>query len=127
VQQFPAAPGFPGIQRRDANPKTGTARIRGRVVAADSGEPLRKAQVRATSAELRESRLATTDRSGAYEFTELPAGRYQLTASKGSFVQLAYGQTRPFQPGKPLEIAEGQTIERVDFGLPRGALITGRV
>jgi hypothetical protein len=57
----------------------------------------------------------------------LPAGRYQLTATKGSFVQLQYGQTRPFEPGKPLEVVDGQTIERVDFGLPRGAVVTGRV
>ncbi len=127
LPQFPGAPGFPSVPQRDAAPKVGTARIRGRVVAADTGEPLRKAQVRAMSAELRESRLATTDRAGAYEFTELPAGRYQLMATKGSFVQLQYGQSRPFEAGKPLEIGDGQTIEHVDFGLPRGALITGRV
>jgi protocatechuate 3,4-dioxygenase beta subunit len=126
IQQFPATPGFPA-PRRDSPLKVGTARIRGRVVAADTGEPLRKAQVRAMSPELRESRLATTDREGLYEVAELPAGRYQLMASKGSFVQLQYGQTRPFEPGKPLEIADGQTIEHVDFGLPRGAVITGRV
>ena len=126
AQQFPTAPGLP-VPRRDSPPKLGTARIRGRVVAADTGEPLRKAQVRAMSADLRDSRLATTDRSGFYEFSELPAGRYQLMASKGSFVQLQYGQTRPFEPGKPLEVVDGQTIERVDFGLPRGAVITGRV
>jgi hypothetical protein len=125
--QFPAAPGLPQAPARDATPKTGTARIRGRVLAADTGQPLRKAQVRAISPDLRENRLATTDRDGLYEFTELPAGRYQLTASKGSFVQLQYGQTRPFEAGKPLEIGEGQTIEKVDFGLPRGSLITGRV
>ena len=59
-----------------------------RVLAADTGEPLRKAQVRATSAELRENRLAATDANGVDQIREVPAGRYQLTASKGSFVQL---------------------------------------
>src|SRR5712691_9375275 len=73
--QFPPAPGFPTIPQRDVTPKVGTARIRGRVVAADTGEPLRKAQVRAMSAGLRESRLATTDRTRVFEFSELPAGR----------------------------------------------------
>jgi Carboxypeptidase regulatory-like domain len=125
--QFPAAPGLPQAPARDAAPKTGTSRIKGRILAADTGQPLRKAQVRATSSELRENRLATTDREGLYEFTELPAGRYQLTATKGSFVPLQYGQTRPFEAGKPLDIGENQTIERVDFRLPRGSLITGRV
>ena len=123
----PGAPGLPQAPPRDTAPKTGTSRIRGKVVAADTGQPLRKAQVRATSAELRENRLATTDASGVYEFTELPAGRYQLNASKGSFVALQYGQLRPFEAGKPLEVGEAQTIEKVDFSLPRGGLITGRV
>ena len=50
-----------------------------------------------------------------------------MNASKGSFVQLQYGQLRPFEPGKPLEIANGQTVEKVDFSLPRGGIITGRI
>jgi hypothetical protein len=122
-----SVPGVAQLPPREAAPGTGTARIRGRVVAADTGEPLRKAQVRATSGQVRESRLATTDNSGGYEIAELPAGRYQLSATKGSFVQLQYGQTRPFEPGKPLEVGDGQRIDKVDFNLPRGAVITGRV
>src|SRR5262249_52798706 len=55
------------------------------------------------------------------------AGRYTVNASKGSYVGLAYGQTRAFEQGKPLEIAAGQLVEKVDFALPRGAIITGRV
>jgi hypothetical protein len=125
--QFPSPPGFPPVPPRDATPKTGTARIRGRVVSADTGQPLRKAQIRLFSPELRENRVATTDRMGMYELADLPAGRYQLTATKGSFVQLQYGQSRPFEPGKPLEIGDGQTIEKIDFALPRGAVISGRV
>ena len=126
-QQFPGVPGLPGLPPRDTTPKTGTARIRGRVIAADTGQPLRKAQVRAFSPELRENRLAVTDATGVYELAELPAGRYQLTAAKGSFVQLQYGQSRPFEAGRPLAIADGQTLEKVDFALPRGALLTGHV
>src|SRR6266536_3267820 len=125
--QFPGAPGLPPAAPRDVQPKIGTARIRGRILAADTGQPLRKAQVRAISPELRENRLTTTDRDGVYELIELPAGRYQLTASKGSFVQLQYGQTRPFEAGKPIEVADGQTLEKMNFSLPRGSLIVGRV
>jgi protocatechuate 3,4-dioxygenase beta subunit len=113
--------------------RPGTATLRGRVFAADSGQPLRKAHVRITSngpgvtGQLPENRLATTDASGAYEFTELRAGRYNLNAQKGSFIGLSYGQQRPFEPGRPLEILDGQTIEKVDFSLPRGGVITGRI
>jgi protocatechuate 3,4-dioxygenase beta subunit len=107
--------------------KTGTATLRGHVVAADSGQPLRKAQVRIFAAELRENRMTSTDADGKYEFKEVLAGRYSITASKGSFVQLQYGQQRPFEPGKPLEILDGQLVEKVDFALPRGGIVTGRV
>ena len=123
----PATP-LQGPPRDNTQPaKTGTATIRGHIVAADSGQPLRKAQVRIVSGELRENRLVTTDGDGRYEFKEVVAGRYNVTATKGSFVSLQYGQQRPFEPGKPLEILAGQTLEKVDFSLPRGAVITGRV
>jgi hypothetical protein len=116
----------------------GTATLRGHVYAADNGQPLRKAQVRLTqqldsqAGQMvmmmpRESRLATTDAQGAYEFKELRAGRYVLTANKGSFVSLSYGQTRPTEPGKPIQVLDNQTIERVDFSLPHGGVITGRI
>ena len=118
----------PGPPRDNAQPRAaGTATIRGHVVAADSGQPLRKAQVRIVSGELRENRMTSTDADGKYEFKEVIAGRYNVSASKGSYVALQYGQLRPFEPGKPLEILAAQTIEKVDFALPKGAIITGRV
>jgi hypothetical protein len=112
---------------RDTSSKPGTAIIKGRVVASDTGQPLRKVMIRASSPEVREGHVTTTDNEGRYELKEMPAGRYTLNASKGSYVSLAYGQVRPFEPGKPLEIADGQTVEKVDFSLPRGGVITGRV
>jgi len=123
----PGTPVQPGAPPRDNQQKPASSVIRGRVFAAETGQPLRKAIVRANAPELREGRLATTDEQGRYELKELPAGRYNLFANKGSYVGLSYGQTRPFEGGKPLEILEGQTVEKVDFSLPRGAIITGRV
>jgi len=104
VAQTPASlsPGF-GQPPRDTSAQTGTAIIRGHVFDAASGQPIRKAQIRALSPESRENRLAITDVSGAYEFKDLPAGRYSLNASKGSYVGLSYGQTRPLEPGKTLD------------------------
>jgi hypothetical protein len=40
---------------------------------------------------------------------------------------VAYGQKRPFQPGRPLEVAEGQVLQRIDVSLPRGGVIAGRL
>jgi protocatechuate 3,4-dioxygenase beta subunit len=117
-----AAQGFPpGMQD-----KTGTGRIRGRVVSADSGGPLRRAQVRIAGPDIR-SRSAMTDGDGRYEFTELPAGRYTVMASKAGYVNLQYGQTRPLEPGKPIDLADGQAMDRADFVMPRGSAIAGRV
>src|SRR3982751_3932882 len=65
---------------RDAPQKTGTARIRGHVAAADTGQPLRKAQVRAFAPELRETRMTSTDADGGFELKDLPGGRYTLSA-----------------------------------------------
>lgn len=130
--QVPTAPvpGSPAqLPPRDPQQQqqTGTAIIRGRVFAVDTGAPLRRAQVRLSAPTLREQRMTSTDTEGRYEFKELAAGRYNLAASKGSYVTMNYGQRRPFEPGKPLEIADGQTIEKVDFTLPRGGVVTGRV
>ena len=105
----------------------GTAIIRGRVVTADGGTPVRRAQVRAQSGELRANRLVSTDAQGRFEFKDLPAGRWTLTASKAGYMTLRYGQKRPFEAGSPIEIADGQLMERADFALPKGAAITGRI
>jgi hypothetical protein len=112
---------------RDNSGAPSTATIRGHVFDASNGQPLRKVQVRAFSAELRENRLAITDNNGVYEIKNLPAGRFSLTAQKGSFVPLQYGQTRPNEQGRPLQIQSAQQLDNVDFRLPHGAIVTGRV
>jgi protocatechuate 3,4-dioxygenase beta subunit len=111
----------------NAPPPPGTSTLRGHVFAADSGQPLRKAQVRMTSGELRENRLATTDVEGRYEFKEVRAGRYTISANKGSYVGLSYGQQRPNDAPKQIAILDNQLVERMDFTLPRGGVMTGRI
>lgn len=133
--QFPttpgaAQPGPPRMQmppRDNTAPQTGTARIRGRVVAADTGNPLRRAQVRVTAGDIRVNRSATTDAEGRYELNDLPAGRYSMVVARNGYVTLQFGQQRPFEPGRPIELAAAQVLDRVDFALPRGSVIAGRV
>jgi hypothetical protein len=108
-------------------PTAGTATIRGHVFAADSGSPLRRAQVRIVANEIRENRVTTTDEQGGYEFTEVRPGRYTISASKGSFVTASYGQQRTADVAKPLQILDRQTVERLDLSLSRGGIIAGRV
>ena len=117
-----------GGPARDAQPApTGTALISGRIISADTGNPVRRAQVRITAAEIRVNRVATTDNDGHYEFTNLAAGSYRLFVSKAGFVNLEYGQAHPFESGKPLDVRDGQRIEKTDFSLPRGSVIAGRI
>jgi hypothetical protein len=122
-------PGVPPVTRDgpDAQQKTGTARMSGRVTAADTGRPLRRALVRAMAPETPEPRSVSTDVDGHWELRGLPAARYTLSVSKGGYVTLAYGQLRPFEAGKGIELADGQVMEKLDVSLPRAGVITGTV
>ena len=47
------------------------------------------------------------DLSGRYAFPTLPAGRYTVSARKGGYLSLEYGQRRPFEPGRRIELGDG--------------------
>ncbi len=125
VSSSAQAPG--GQPPRDTRPATGRSTIRGRVLTADGGQPVRRATVRVTAPELRVPRITLTDVDGRYEFAELPAGRYAINASKITFVSWSYGQTQPTFAGKPVVLADDQTTGNIDIRLPRGAVITGHI
>lgn len=131
---------------------TGTSIIRGRVVTADSGRPVRRANVNlmpmppagptppgvsnAASVNMARPRSGTTDLQGMFEFSGLPAGRYRIMASAGQYAAgylgIAYGAKKPLGPGMgelgaTIELAEGQRFDKAIIALPRGAVISGRV
>ena len=106
--------------------KVGTGSIRGKVVAIDTGAAVRRAQVRISGPDIG-TKTALTDTQGRYEFRELPAGRFNVSVSKSGFVTMQYGQTRPYEPGRPIELAEAQKMDKADVSLPRGSVLAGRV
>jgi protocatechuate 3,4-dioxygenase beta subunit len=125
-------PGGQHIPPRDAavgEERRGTATLRGRVVAADTVRPLRRAHVTIMAPELGSPRNRTTSTGldGRYEFKELPAGRYEVSVSRGGYLPLEYGQRRPGELGRPVHLADGQNLDKVDFALPRMSVISGRV
>lgn len=106
--------------------KTGTARVKGRLVTAETGAAVRRAQVRISGSDIL-PKMATTDNEGSYEFRDLPAGRYTISATKSGYVSVGYGQTRPFESPKPIELTDGQVIDKADIVMPRGSVISGRI
>src|SRR5947209_9736543 len=112
---------------RDKPDPTGTAIIRGRIVNAVTGEPVRKARVRANSSVLSNGRTATTDVNGRYELKTLPAGQFTVSATKPTYVSASYGQTRPLDAGKLIDVADGQIVEHIDVKLSHGGVIAGRI
>lgn len=118
-------PGFPSAPAKPA--PTGTARLSGRVISAETGKPLRRAVVRVMAAEVREPRSVSTEPDGRWEIKDLPAGKYMVTAQKGGYVPVSYGQRRPFEQGKPVELADGQVVDKLEIALPKGGVISGRI
>jgi hypothetical protein len=121
-QRMPARPLRPG-----ETPPKGTAVLKGQVLTAGSGAPVRRAQVRASSMEGRGGGVTSTDAEGRYEIKELPAGRFSISATKGGFVTGQFGQRRPGEPGTPIDLSDGQTADKVNFVLSRGSVIAGRI
>ena len=105
----------------------GTATISGRVVAADTGEPLKRARVTARVSDARGLIVSTTDAAGRYALVGLRAGRYTISVSRPGFVTLSYGQRRPRQPATPIQVLAGDDLHDVSFSLPRGSVITGQL
>jgi len=105
----------------------GTASVKGRIVASDTGRPIRRVQVSLNAPEISEAKSMSTTVDGTFEFKDLPPGRYTIAAAKPGFIRLQYGQKRPGEPGRPVQLGEAQHEEHVDFALPRAGWITGRI
>lgn len=119
-----------GTPPRDVRqpPQTGTAVIRGRVVAGDTGRPLRRARITVSAPELgRDNRTTSTGLDGRYEIEDLPPGRYTIRVERSGYLGLQYGQRRPLEQGKPLQVADKQVVENINFTLPRSSVIRGHI
>jgi hypothetical protein len=105
----------------------GTSTFRGRVVAAASRQPLRRATVIFFSDTLRLTWATLSDADGWYEMKELPAGQYAVSATRLNYTWAAYGSDRVLGLGAPITIADGETLDGIDIELQRAGVITGRI
>ena len=115
---------LPGMGPRQL--KTGTGRLRGRITTVETGGPVRRAQVRVSGPDIG-SKTAVTDAEGRFEFRDLPAGRFNVSAAKSGFVTVQFGQLRPFESGKAIDLIDGQLMDKADIAMPRGGVISGRL
>jgi hypothetical protein len=126
ARQIDFAP--PGPPRdRLPPPRVGTATLTGRVVDGITGVPLPRTRVRINGGGPRPS--VTTDASGNFVFSRLPAGPYTVIVEKSGYQSGAYPERgRGMRPTtKPLVIQEGQALDPISISLYRGGVIAGRV
>src|SRR5579871_2606979 len=117
----------PTGQNQAATAPTGTGGISGVVILDGAGTPMRRARLTLTGQELRGQRTAVADDQGRFAFTALPAGRFTLTASKTGYLDTSYGAKQAGRPGTPIQLADGQTIDKLSIRMPKGSVLTGVV
>lgn len=108
----------------------GSGAIKGRVIDAQTGSALVRARVRLNWMGPGTQRPpVSTDESGAFAFTALPAGSFTLMADKSTYIAGRYpegGQTLR-TVSRSLTLSDGQTIDSVAIAMYHGGAITGRV
>ena len=103
--------------------------IRGRVTAADSGRPLRRASVTIRSAAEGATFRVTgsTNSLGQFEIKDVPPGPYSVSVSRSGFLSMQFGQRRANERGLTIDVGKGATIEGIDVPLPRAGVLAGRI
>lgn len=106
---------------------SGPAEIAGTLMTeGDNPQPVRRAEVLALGVG-GAPRTTYTDAEGRFVFRALPFGRYTLEANKPGYVRSAYGSRRFDRPGTPVEVTNSERVHNLQWRMPRGSVITGRI
>jgi hypothetical protein len=129
-----AVQGPPQTPPRDApSPaQPGTATLRGRVLAGDTGAPVVWAVVWLHSVDGKNADTnASTDERGRFEFARVRAGSFRLMArppeGRARLLTAWYGAAWPDGIGRLIDVSDGEARERLDITLAPSAAIEGRV
>jgi hypothetical protein len=120
-------PRTPPRDPRVATTPTGSGIVRGQVIDATNGAPIRRATVWISGPPIRENPPSTvTDDEGRFEVRDLPAGKFTVTARKAGYFT---GGPERRQTGPPptVEVADKQVADKLILKLSRGGVIVGRV
>src|SRR5262249_29492542 len=99
--------------------------ISGSVVDADN-HPIRRAIVALYAVDIKQEAVAWSNENGLYSFSYLPAGRYQIRASKDGFQLSLYGSDGRRNPAATIQLAERER-RSINFRLPVVKVISGIV
>ncbi len=108
---------------------TGTATLRGRVTSSD-GKPLRRARVTlafTTPNSGTPPPAVSTNAQGQFELKNVQAGTYRVSAGRSGYLTIQYGQRRPLESGRSVEVRNSQLVERIDIALPKASVLAGRI
>jgi hypothetical protein len=109
-----------------AAPPGRTATVRGKVVADDTGAPVKYASVQLRHAGAgQETVTVTADAWGVFEFRGVEPGTYSATAAKPGYTVARY-KTGP-DDSEQIKLSAGQVEADVNFRLPRATVIIGKV
>ncbi len=125
---FLGNPGSPS--QRPAIKTEQSCTVEGTIIAADTGQPLRKVWVSLNKAEGRgDSPGAGTDASGHFILKNVAPGRYHLAASHAGYVRQEYGQRGDggWNTGTILSLSAGQQVREITMRLIRAAAISGHI
>ena len=104
------------------------ATVRGNVVENQTGKPLSRVLVKLLPLPGSSAAAVTTWTSayGAFDFSNVPAGAWLLSASRKNYVTVQYGQKQWTSAGQPIILDESAAVS-LNIRMPRFGAITGRV
>jgi len=104
----------------------GNYRIAGTVVSKTDGHPLARARITLRDAKAQQKfESLITSENGKFEFTGVPAGKYDLHGARRGFVSASYDQHEQFSTA--LVTGAGLETESVVLRLAPAAIIAGKV
>jgi hypothetical protein len=104
----------------------GRAEVSG-VVTNEAGEPVRRAFVELSYSRRMWRQVVVTGTDGRFSFVNVPAGAYDLAATRPPFLPARYGATIPGGKGIALVLADAARVTDTRLTLLHGAVIAGRV
>ena len=108
--------------------------IEGKVVNANTGEPVPKAVLTMRSAEPPRGPMGpppsfttTSGADGRFAMKDLAPGNYRLHVMRNGFVMTEYGARGPMRSGTTLKLEPAQKMKGVDFKLTPHGVLSGRI